>query len=62
MKVKLIFTRFGMAFGLLKLDEKSFLSLLEFTPYWDYKPTNAIHADFPGVYTSGRKFKFNYIR
>ena len=22
--------------------------------YWDYKPTNAIHADSPGVYTSDR--------
>ena len=25
-----------------------------FTPYWDYKPTNAIHADSPGVYTSDK--------
>ena len=25
---------------------------MEFTPFWDYKPTNAIHADSPGVYTS----------
>ena len=23
-----------------------------FTPYWDYKPTNAIHADSSGVCTS----------
>ena len=23
-----------------------------FTPYWDHKPTNAFHADSPGVYTS----------
>ena len=22
-----------------------------FTPFWDYKPTNDIHADSPGVYT-----------
>ena len=27
-------------------------TFLGFTPYWDYKPTNAIHADSPGVYTS----------
>ena len=26
--------------------------LLGSTPYWVYKPTNAIHADSPGVYTS----------
>ena len=28
--------------------------MLDFTPYWDYKPTNAIHADQLGVYTSHR--------
>ena len=26
--------------------------LFGFTPYWDYKPTKAIHADSPSVYTS----------
>ena len=25
-----------------------------FTPYWDCKPTNAFHADSPGVYTSDK--------
>ena len=25
-----------------------------FKPYWDYKPTNAIHAERPGVHTSDR--------
>ena len=53
MKTKLILTRFGSAFGTLRFDEKSFLNtLLGFAPYWDYKPTNAIHCDSPGVYTS----------
>ena len=28
-------------------------------PYWDYKPTNAIHADSPGVYTSAKKLNLN---
>ena len=28
--------------------------LLGFDPYWDYKPTNAIHNDSPGVYTSDK--------
>ena len=23
-----------------------------FSPYWGFKPTNAIHADSPGGYTS----------
>ena len=54
-KVKLILTRFGETFGTLRFDEKSFFhTLLGFTPYWDYKPTNAIHADAPGVYTSDK--------
>ena len=32
-----------------------------FTPYWDYKPNNAIHADSPGVYTSGKILNLNTI-
>ena len=45
-KTKLTLTRFGSIFGTLRFDEKSFFNkLLGFTPYWDYKPTNAIHAD-----------------
>ena len=50
MKTELILTRFGSTFGTLKFDEKSFFdTLLGFTPFWDYKPTNAFHADSPGV-------------
>ena len=56
-KVKLILTRFGENFGALRFDKKSFLlTKLGFTPYWDYKPTNAIFADAPGVYTSDKIF------
>ena len=54
-KVKLILTRFGSTFGTLRFDEKSFFhTILGFDPYWDYKPTNAIHADAPGVYTTDK--------
>ena len=55
-KVKLFLTRFGSTFGTLRFDKKSvFHTLLKFDPYWDYKPTNAIHADFPGVYITDKK-------
>ena len=48
-------TRFGSTFGTLRFDKKSFFhTILKFEPYWDYKPTNAIHADSPGVYTSDK--------
>ena len=54
-KVKLILTRFGSTFGTLGFDKNSFFhTLLGFTPYWDYKPTNAIHVDSPGVHTSDK--------
>ena len=54
-KVRLILTRFGITFGTLRFDEKSFFhTIFGFTPYWDYKPTNAIHADAPGVYSSDK--------
>ena len=54
-KVKLILTRFGEAFGTLRFDKKSFFhTIFGFAPYWDYKPTNAIHADAPGVYSSDK--------
>ena len=54
-KVKLILTRSGEAFGTLRFDKKSFFhTILGFAPYWHYKPTNAIHADTPGVYTSDK--------
>ena len=52
-KTKLILTRFGWSFGLLRFDERSFfITLLSFTQFWDHKSTNAVHADSPGVYTS----------
>ena len=58
MKTKLISTRFGGTFGTLRFNEKSFFStLLGFTPSWDFKPTNAIHVDSPGVYTGEKKLK-----
>ena len=54
-KIKLILTRFGGTFGTIRFGEKSFFhTLLGFTPDWDYKPTNAIHADAPGVYTKDK--------
>ena len=55
MKTKLTLTRFELIFGTLRSDEKPlFSTLLGFTPYWDYKRTNAIHADSSGVRT-GKK-------
>ena len=55
-------TRFGATFGKLSFDEKSFLNiLLGFTPYWDYEPTNAIHADSPGVYSSEKILNLSTI-
>ena len=60
MKTKLILTRFGGTFGTLKLDNKFFLKLfLGFTPYWNFKPTNALHADSAGVYTSNKILNIN---
>ena len=54
-KVKLILTRFGSTIGTFRFDEKSFFhTILGFDPYWDYKTTNAIHADAPGVYTTDK--------
>ena len=54
-KVKLILTRFSETFGTLRFDEKSFFhTLLGFDAYWDFKPTNAIHPDAPGVYSSDK--------
>ena len=53
MKTKLILTRFGGTFGNLRFDEKTILNtFLGVTSYWDFRPTNAIYADSPGVYTS----------
>ena len=61
-KTKLISTRFGSTFGTLRFDKKSFFhTLLGFAPYWDYKPTNPIHADSPGVYTNDKFSNLNAI-
>ena len=55
MKTNLLLTRFGCTLGTLRFDDRSFLNtFLGFTPYWDYKPTNAIHADNPDVYTKNK--------
>ena len=38
-----------------------FTTLLGFTPCWDYKTTNAILADVPGVYTSDKVLNLSTI-
>ena len=63
MKTKNVLTRFGGNFGLLRFDEKSFFNtFLGFTPYWTYKPINAVHADSPGGYTYDKTLKNKYSR
>ena len=53
MKTKLILTRFGGTFVNLFFDNKSlFKNLLGFETYWDFKPTDAIHFNSPGVYNN----------
>ena len=43
------------ALGRLRFNEKSFFhTLLGFSPYWDYKPTNSNHVVIPGVYISDK--------
>ena len=55
MKVLLTLSRFGLTFGTLRFDEEySFNSILGFRPTWDYKTTNAVHAESPGVNTSAK--------
>ena len=62
MKKKHVLTRFVSTFGNLRFDETSFFNnLLEFTPIWDYQPTNAIHAENPGVFTSETVLNLNTI-
>ena len=52
-ETELISNRFGETLGTLRFEEKSFLIIsLGLTSHWDYKPTNAIHADSPCVYSS----------
>ena len=49
-------------FGTLRFDKKSFFhTLLKFELYWDYKPTNAIDSDSPGVYTSEKILNLSLI-
>ena len=48
------------ALGTLKFDDRSFFhTLLGFTPYWDYKPTNSNRDAIPGVYTSNKILKLS---
>ena len=55
MKTKPILARFGGTFATLRFDEKYFFNtLLGFTPCWDSKNHNAVHADSPGGYTSDK--------
>ena len=54
--VQLILKQLDLNFNtyemLMKVFEKSFSNtFLVFTPYWNYKPTNAVHTDSPLVYT-----------
>ena len=61
-KAKLKLTRFDGTLVTQKFDEKTFLfTLLGFTPYWDFEPNNAIHADKPGVYTSDKILNLSTI-
>ena len=62
MRTKPNLTRFGSLFGALRFDERSFSNtILGFTPYWDYKFTNAIHAVSPGIYFGDKISKINTI-
>ena len=61
-KSKPISTPFSRNFGTLRFDEKSFFNtLLCLTPYWVYKPTNAIHTVSPCVYASEKTVKLSTI-
>ena len=41
----------------LRFDKQSFFhTLLGFSPYWDYKPSNSNHVLIPGVYPSDKIF------
>ena len=53
MKTKLLLSCLGGIFGMLRFDKKKiFNTNLGFIPYWDYKPTNAIHVDSSCVCTN----------
>ena len=62
METKLILTQFGGTFGTLRFNGKSFFNtLLKFEPHWDFKSTNAIHADSPDLVTSNKVLKLGTI-
>ena len=62
LKTKLILTRFSGNFEMLSFDQTSFLNfLLGFIPFWDYKPTNAIHAESSGEHKSDKFFNSSTI-
>ena len=43
------------AWGTLRFNKQSFFhTLLGFSPYWDYKPSNSNHVLIPGVYPSDK--------
>ena len=43
------------ALGTLRFDNRSFfLTLIGFSPYWDYKPNNSNHVLIAGVYPSDK--------
>ena len=43
------------------MKNQFFNTFLGFTPYWVYNPTDAIHVDSPGVYTSDEIWNFSTI-
>ena len=62
MKTNIMLTRFGGTFGTLRFNEKTFFkTILGFTPYWDYKPNAAIHANSPGVTISHKHLSFSPV-
>ena len=51
---------FGL--GTLRFDEKSFFhTLLDFEPYWDYKPTNSNYLPIPDVYNNDKILNLSLI-
>ena len=61
-KTKLSLKRFGGTFGTLRFDEESlFVALYGFTPFWEYKPTNAVHEDSAVVYTKDKNSNLSTI-
>ena len=60
LKTKPSLTLFGGTFGKLRFDEKTFFNTsLGCTPFWDYKPTNALHSDSSGAYTCDKILKLS---